>query len=201
MHQLWRQNCKRAGKSGAFGMRLGAVIGLLKPLHLWQCAEDGGSAAVEFAITAPLLIVLALGVADYGTLMTNTASLQGATRAVAEYARNSPSCASGGLSSSDCTGELSTFISTLQANDTSLSSATFSYPTTILSAAGGNYCTCVDGTVVNCSTGTCSVGTPPDTRVLQYIRITATQSVSPLVAYATLGFPSSLSGQTSIRIQ
>jgi Flp pilus assembly protein TadG len=191
-------------------MKLGAAIWPLKPLRLWHRAETTGSAAVEFAITAPLLTVLALGIADYGTLMMNTASLQGATRAVAEYARNSPSCASGGLSSSDCTSQLSTFISTLQANDTSLSSASFSYPNSSdLSDAGGNYCSCTngyDGGTGDCTTITTAVCTAQglaDPRVLQYIRITATQSVSPLVAYAPLGLPSSLSlsGQTTIRIE
>jgi hypothetical protein len=141
--------------------------------------------------------------------MSNTASLEGATRSLAEYARNSSACAVGGLSNSSCITGLNSFVSTLKSNDTSLSTASFSYPTTTLSAAGGNYCTCVDGTVVNCSTGTCSVGTPPDTRVLQYIQISATQSFSPLFSLTnfgympqtTFGFPSSLSGQTTTRIQ
>ena len=35
-----------------------------------HCAGELGSAAVEFAMTAPLLIVLALGIADYGVLIT-----------------------------------------------------------------------------------------------------------------------------------
>jgi Flp pilus assembly protein TadG len=162
-------------------------------------ARDAGSAAVEFATTAPVLIVLALGVADYGALMTNWASLQGATRALAEYARGSAACAAGGLANSNCVTGMNHLVSTLQTNDTSISSASFSYPTADLSAAGANYCTCIDGNVVSCSSGKCNVS--GDTRVLQYIQITATQSVSPLLAPLPFGFPSSLSGQTTTRIQ
>ena len=50
-----------------------------------------GAAAVEFAITAPLLVVLVLGIADYGFLMGTTASLEGAARAGAEVAKANPS--------------------------------------------------------------------------------------------------------------
>jgi Flp pilus assembly protein TadG len=158
-----------------------------------------GAAAVEFALTAPILVVLALGVADYGALMTNLASLQGATRALAEYARGSAACAGGGLSNSNCVTGMNYLVSTLQSNDTSLSSASFSYPTADLSAAGANYCTCVDGNVVSCSSGTCNVS--GDTRRVEYIQVTATQSISPVLAPLPFGFPSSVSGQTTIPIQ
>src|SRR3981189_3360378 len=46
-----------------------------------------GAAAVEFAITAPLLVVLVLGIADYGLLMADSAALEGSTRAGAEVAK------------------------------------------------------------------------------------------------------------------
>ena len=50
-----------------------------------------GAAAVEFAITAPMLVVLVLGIADYGLLIANSAALEGATRAGAEVAKANPS--------------------------------------------------------------------------------------------------------------
>ena len=49
-----------------------------------------GAAAVEFAITAPMLVVLVLGIADYGLLMADSAALEGATRAGAEVAKANP---------------------------------------------------------------------------------------------------------------
>ncbi len=174
-----------------------------------RCERTGsvGSALVEFAIIAPLLIVLALGIGDYGMLIINMASLAEATRALAEYARNSSACGVGGLANSSCVTGIGDFVTNIKSNDTSLSTASFSYPTGDLSAAGGNYCTCVDGSVIDCSAGTCNVS--GDMRIVQYIQISATQDFSPLFAVvnfgylspATFGFPSSLSAQTTIRIQ
>ena len=45
-----------------------------------------GTATVELAITAPVLVVLVLGTADYGALMNNAASL----KAQHALSRNSP---------------------------------------------------------------------------------------------------------------
>ena len=173
---------------------IGQLIG---SLHRLSGAATAGTAAVEFAITAPLLVMLALGAADYGAIMNNGSSLEGATRAVAEYARDSPYCVGAGLSDSNCVAGINSLVSTLKTNDTSLSSATFTPSATLSTAA--NYCTCTDGTVVSCSNGTCNVN--GDTRVLQYIRITATQNVTPLVSYSKFTFPSSLNAQTTTRIQ
>jgi hypothetical protein len=63
----------------------------------------------------------------------------------------------------------------------------------ILACAHGervDLCTCANGSATSNGTcaGTCSVGTPPDTRVLEYVSVSATQTFSPLVSYATFGF-------------
>lgn len=180
------------------------LMGLMRSLSLaWGCV---GSAAVELAITAPVLVLLALGAADYGAVMGNGASLEGATRAIAEYARNSPECntATGGgwLANSSCTSGINNLVSTLQSNDTSLASATFTLPglgSTPVSAYStpGNYCTCTDGSAVSCSASSCKLSDP---RVLQYIQITAMLTPSPLVSYVKFTFPA-LNAQTTTRIQ
>src|SRR5215469_16700848 len=185
---------------------------LTASLHWLRDCSHSGAAAVEFAITAPLLVVLVFGAADYGVLMTDAASVQGATRAVAEYARNSPECAAGGLSNPDCITGINNFVSTLNSSATSLSSATFKlpdYPSSgtvstvplpapLSTTPSANYCTCTDATptIVNCSTGTCSVGSPPDTRVIGYIRTQATLVVPPLVSYGTYTSNQTVSAQT-----
>jgi len=156
-----------------------------------------GSAAVEFAIIAPFMVVLVLGIADYGLLVNDSASLEGATRAVAEYARNSPYCVGAGLTDSNCISGINNLVSTLKSSNTAISSATFTPSATISTPA--NYCTCVDGSVVSCSTGTCNVG--GDTRIIQYIKISATQSINPVVSYGTYTSAKSLNAQTSTRIQ
>src|SRR5438105_695137 len=148
-----------------------------------------GAAAVELSFMMPVLVLLVLGAADYGTLMGSASSLESATRSVAEYARNSAPCAAGGLANSGCTTGINNLVTTLKSNNTAIASATFTPSTTL--ATAGNYCTCTDGTVPagGCPTGTCSVGSPPDTRLLQYIRVQADQTYTPLVSYA--GFFSS----------
>ena len=60
---------------------------LAKILHLPRDSRDSGNIAIEFAFAAPVLIMLVLGIADYGSLMNAEASLRGATRAGAEYAK------------------------------------------------------------------------------------------------------------------
>src|SRR6201998_4559944 len=67
---------------------------LVALLHRRRDAGDQGTLTLEFAFAAPILIVAVLGAADIGSLMNTAASLRGATRAGAEYAKanwNSPS--------------------------------------------------------------------------------------------------------------
>jgi hypothetical protein len=192
-----------------------SVMGLMRFLTVSLARGSLGSAAVELAITAPVLVLLALGAADYGAVTGNGASLEGATRAVAEYARNSPECntATGGgwLSNNSCITGINSLVSTLQSKDTAvapgtstLSSATFTLPglgnipVGGTSPTPGNYCTCTDGSAVSCSVASCKLADP---RVIQYIQITATLPVSPLVSYAKFTFPASLNALTTTRIQ
>src|SRR5262245_46000011 len=46
-----------------------------------------GSAAAEFALVAPMLLLIAAGIADFGMLATRSAALAATTRIGAEYAR------------------------------------------------------------------------------------------------------------------
>src|SRR5437868_3048453 len=49
-----------------------------------------GSVAAEFALVAPLLVLIAAGIADFGMLATKSAGLTAATRIGAQYARVYP---------------------------------------------------------------------------------------------------------------
>src|SRR5690349_4616095 len=124
-----------------------------------------GSAAVEFAITAPLLVFVALGAADYGNLTVQSASLAAYTRAGADYARSQVATGTGLPSASTIQSVL---------NIPSGVSVVFS--------ATDPYCTCADGTSVTCPTQSspnpCVAKT--DARVLEYVSVTMTQSVTPL---------------------
>ena len=148
-----------------------------------------GAAAVELAIAAPVLVLLVLGVADYGVLTGDVASLESAARAGAEVAKAHPNLTAGDLTSRDLFPSGATPIVT-------------------------SVCTCVDNTW---PTGTacppepfaatpCAGKTNPftgttDPRVSEYVQVTATQSFSPMVSYSSLGFPPSLTGRATIRTQ
>lgn len=150
-----------------------------------------GAAAVELAITAPILVVLVLGIADYGLLMGDSAVLEGATRAGAEVGKANPS----GVTASLLTTTLNLFPSGIT-------------PTV------ASVCTCVDNTWPTgaaCPPGPlqtppCSGTTNPftsltDPRVIEYVKVSATQSVSPIVSYGTYTSAKSVNGNTTIRFQ
>ena len=146
-----------------------------------------GSAAVEFAITAPLLVMLALGASDYGTVVAQSSTLGAYTRAGAEYVRSQ-------VASGNALPSASTIKSVL--NIPSAVSVTFS-PT-------DPYCTCADGTSVICpsqsSPNPCVAKT--DARVLEYVSVAMTQSVTPVFSYTPLPFSiSSLSNTMVVRVQ
>ena len=145
-----------------------------------------GAAAVEFAITAPMLVVLVLGIADYGLLVADSAALEGATRAGAEVGKANPSVTAAQLTALFPSGITPTVTSV---------------------------CTCVDNTWpvgATCPPGPlatpCAGKTNPftaatDPRVFEYKNVTATQSVSPIVSYGTFTSAKSVNGNTTIRFQ
>jgi Flp pilus assembly protein TadG len=146
-----------------------------------------GTAAVELAITAPVLVLLLLGIADYGMLMGTSASLEGAARAGAEVAKVNPSVTAPQLTALNL------------------------FPTGAMPTVAPPACTCVDNTGVACPTATapanlCTTVTNPytnltDTRVLQYVKVTASQTFSPPVPYGTFTSSKSLNPQTTTRTQ
>jgi Flp pilus assembly protein TadG len=172
------------------------VKNLIGPRGSRRDAGNSGAAAVELSFMLPVLVLLALGAADYGALMGSAASLESATRSVAEYARNSPACAAGGLADSNCITGINNLVTTLKSNNTAISSATFT-PSSVQTNAA-NYCTCSDGSSVSCSSTSCALADP---RVLQYIQIVADQTYTPLVSYASFFSSFPATGQTTIRIQ
>jgi Flp pilus assembly protein TadG len=144
-----------------------------------------GSAGVEFALTAPLLLALAVGLSDYATLAGQSGALVAATRAGAEYARAYPTDTTGGAD-----GAVTRFMS-------------FS-PGVAPSAT--TFCTCTDGTSVSCplpaqpspQSNPCSAKTDP--RVLQYVAVTAQQATT-YFAFPGFSFPTAISAASYLRWQ
>jgi Flp pilus assembly protein TadG len=146
----------------------------------WGGRNEGAS-AVEFAITLPLLIVFVLGVADYGILMNNAASLIGATRAGGEVAKENPSVTAAQLT------------------------ALGIFPSGATPSVSASSCSCFDNTTVSCPTpggaGANPCAAKSDTRVLRYVTVSATQSFSPVVSWTSFTFPASLNATTVVRTQ
>jgi Flp pilus assembly protein TadG len=151
---------------------------------------NAGAAAVEFAITAPVLVVLVLGVADYGLLMGSSSSLEGATRAGAEVAKAKPSVTPAQLTA------LNLFPVGITPTVTSVC--------TCVDNSWPNGAACPPGPLANPCAGKTNpfiVGSPVDPRVFEYVNVAATQSVSPIVSYGTFTSPQSLNVNTTIRTQ
>jgi len=141
-------------------------------------AFEAGSALVEFAIAAPILIILVLGTADYASLANDTMNLRAATRGAAEYAQAHPTASGATVA------------------------AYGNFPAGVTPAVS-IVCTCIDNSARTCpaagAVNPCSAMS--DRRVIQYVRVSATQTFAPWFSSADFAFPSSLSASTLLRIQ
>ena len=141
-----------------------------------------GAVLVEFALAAPILVTLVLGIADFGMLAANTAALEGVTRVGAEYARN---VCKGDMSSSCISGIKSAMSST----------GNFSPPITFPSDPSAS-CECDDGSSITCGTTCTGAGKIPN-RVL--VTVTASQQFSPILPWP--GIPTSVTASTEMRVE
>ena len=136
-----------------------------------------GSVVAEFALMAPILVLIAAGITDFGMLATKSAGLTAAARIGAEYARTYP----------DDTGGIQ------HAMQNAMSPA----PALIFPASFLRSCECDDETPIACSESCATVGRPGPNRV--FIRITASQPFTPLVPWP--GIPAMLTAVTEARLQ
>lgn len=137
---------------------------------------EAGSAAVEFALLAFPLIVVALGAFDYFAATYETTTLAGAARAIAEMARNDPNCA-GNTATSNCSADLYSLISAMGTSNNSLSNLTCctTDTTTVVSSASNiaspvYYYSCVSPNSPQTTVPSCSG--LADGRVIQYVTVT-----------------------------
>jgi Flp pilus assembly protein TadG len=165
-----------------------------RTLQKRQTGRNAGSAAVEFAVTAPMLVALVIGAADYAFMAYSQEAIEGATRAGAEYARATPG-----------DGPSWTNTKTYVTGYTTFSPALNSFACTSGTSCVTTVYTCVDGTnagsTLAAATTFCNSHQPTDPRVLQYVSVTATQTFTPLLSWSAFGFPSQLSAVTVARIQ
>ncbi|MFQ5955787.1 MAG: TadE family protein [Kiloniellales bacterium] len=139
-----------------------------------RCA---GAIAVELAMVAPMLILLFMGVWDFGRALYETARLASAARAGAHYGSQGPSYAQ------DTNGIVQA------ARDDAEDS------TGALTVASTQLCQCPSGASVTCG-GSCGAAGGPQT----FIQVQVTESFSPLFPYPFVSNPKTLSRQTIWRV-
>jgi Flp pilus assembly protein TadG len=154
--------------------------------HRRSTAKEAGSVLVEFAMLVTLLLMLAVGAIDYGSMANQQAMLEGATRAGAEYARANPSDATSTPAWTNTQNRVTGFAAFSPAPN----------------ATVGTVCTSTDNTTVTCPSGPpnpCAAKSDPT--LVEYVSVTATQTFNPVVPWGSFFFPASLSAGTLTRIQ
>jgi Flp pilus assembly protein TadG len=136
-----------------------------------------GGVAAEFALMAPILVLIAAGIADFGMLATKSAGMAATARIGAAYARTYPDDTSG--------------------IQRAMQSAMGFAPALIFPASFPRSCECDDETPIACSESCATVGRSGPNRM--FIRITANQFFTPLVPWP--GIPAMLTAATEVRLQ
>jgi hypothetical protein len=139
--------------------------------------NHNGSVAAEFALMAPIIVLFAAGIADFGMLATKSAGLVATARIGAQYARAYPDDTSG----------------IRHAMQNAMGFA----PALIFPVSFPRSCECDDETPIACSASCATVGRPGPNRV--FIRITANQPFTPLVPWP--GIPAMLTAAAEARLQ
>jgi len=148
----------------------------------FRCAIHGksGIAASEFALIAPVMILIFLSACDLGVAIWRTMRLEMAARTGAQYAFANPQDSAG-------------IISKVRGDLTGWTDITVA-PATMI-------CKCDDGTSADCTTGTCTVGGSTFAPIA-YVSVTVTQPFQGISPLTTALFPSlaTLRGNVEIRL-
>lgn len=164
-------------------MLIGAM--LFRTVRRWTRRREG-TAAVEFALAAPLLVAILLPMIDLGIAAYKDMQVHDAAQAGAQYALLSPD-ATVPMSST-----YSTAIQTAVTNATTLS-------TISASPAPSTACGCSSGTTVTATAcGTpCTGGLNPGV----YVTVKAQATYTPLLPFSVFGNSTTLSASSMVRVQ
>lgn len=141
------------------------------------CLTDrNGASGVEFALLLPTLVLLLMGVFDYGSLAYQTMQVSAAAHAGAGYALHNGWNAS--------------------AIQSAVTSAT---PLTIVATPAPQLATaCItNGAMVATNAASCTGGATPGT----YVVVNAQAAFTPMVAWNGLLMPMTITAQATVRIQ
>jgi Flp pilus assembly protein TadG len=142
---------------------------------------EGGNAAVEFGLAAPLLVALLVPVADLGIAFSQQIQVQQAAQAGAQYATIHP-----------WTSSSPTAISNAVVAATTLS-------TLAASPAPAQTCGCPTGSQIAAAacTATCSDGQPAG----YYVVVSAQAPYTPQLPYSVLGSSVTLAAKSTVRVR
>lgn len=135
---------------------------------------EGGAAVVEFALVAPLLVLMVLGLVDFGMAVLEKSRLSSAARAGAQVAMSSP-----------------TDTAAIRAAVLAATSA----PSAGLTVAVTTACECSDGTAVACD-GLCASGT-----ARTYVTVSVQETFAMLLTYPGISSPYPLAAQAIVRTE
>jgi Flp pilus assembly protein TadG len=140
-------------------------------------ASRRGTATVEFALIAPLLLLFLAGVLDYTMVIRMAIAATDAARAGAAF---------GSLSTANA------------GNLTGMQTAAINAAPDVtgLTATAAKTCQCSNGTTVSCSGGTCATGP-----VRTYVTVTVQATDSSIFSYTQLPFTGAVNAQASMRAQ
>ncbi len=144
-------------------------------LRAWRRTD--GAVGVEFALVAPVLIIMLLIAVDFGAGMYEQQRIIGAARAGAQFAV---------LSTANAQDE--TLIQTAVANASQKDASE-------LDITSEFFCQCQSGTGVSC-TGTCD-GDAPEV----YVRVTVQYQHETLLSYPGLDNPMTLTAESEFRLR
>jgi Flp pilus assembly protein TadG len=140
----------------------------------------GGSrraiATVEFALMAPLLMLLLAGVLDFAMLLRTATCATVAAHAGSAYGSRSPSA------SLDYSGMQTAALNAAPG-------------VAGMTASAARVCRCTDGSSIACG-GSCANG-----KILVYVQVTTQAAAHTIFNYASLNFANQVTSQASMRAQ
>lgn len=145
-----------------------------------RLCDRSGSALIELALIMPVFILILAGVADMARFTYASIEVSNAARAGAQYGIRNRGTAV------DTPG-----MAHAAANDAG------DMPS--LKSTVSQYCVCTDGTSINCANAAVKCVSPA--RILQYVEVDTTTTLTPLFPYPGLPTTLTLKGHTTMRVQ
>ena len=144
-----------------------------------RLSRESGQSLVEFALCMPLLMIILLGIAEFGWLAYNLIELRNAANAGAHYAAQTV------ITAADTTG-----IQTAVNND--------AFDFSGITATSSNACSCSDGTAITCKNfAACVV----PARIIHTVTVTTQKAVTPPIKVPGLPTSFTMHGTATMRVE